>query len=136
MGIYPPIYVADNQRSISEEMIGVDIIETKRIRLSIERFGDRFLNKIFTKNEIAYCEKFQMKYQQYAGRFAVKEAVAKVIQKGPKNFWLDIEIQNDENGAPKLNLSKRLLHCCSGPIEISLSHCQDYAVGMAMTIKT
>jgi holo-[acyl-carrier protein] synthase len=113
-------------------MVGIDIIETKRIKNLIEKYGQKFLKKIFTPNEIAYCERQKLKEQNYAARFAVKEAVAKVIKEGPSNFWQDIEIGKNPNGAPFLILSKRLSKICPQPIEISLSHCDEYAVGIAI----
>ena len=70
---------------------GTDIIEITRIRESIEELGDRFLNKIYTENEIQYCEsKKRQKYQHYAARFAAKEAIFKAISKELENKY-DIE---------------------------------------------
>ena len=110
--------------------IGIDIIEINRIKKAIQRFEKTFLSKIFTEKEQAYCEQFKsLKYEKYAARFAVKEAVAKVIQEGPKHFWTYIEVDKKENGAPTLNLLGPLEN--EGPIQISLSHCKDYAVGIA-----
>ena len=111
-------------------MIGTDIIEIKRIKNAIEKYGDHFLNKIYTSNEQIYCEKFANKYERYAARFAAKEAVAKIIQTGPKNFWLDIEIQHNKFGAPIVNLSKRIHN--NQQIQISLSHCKEYALAVAI----
>ncbi len=112
-------------------MIGIDIIEIKRIKKIIKEHGNRFLQKIFTEKEIKYCEQFNNKYERYAARFAAKEAIAKVIKDGPGNFWLDMEIQNQPNGAPYVILSERLQQIIKKPIEISLSHCHEYAVGVA-----
>ena len=61
---------------------GTDIIEVDRVRTSIENVGEKFLKKVFTDNEIRYCEsKKTQKYQHYAGRFAAKEAVFKAISR-------------------------------------------------------
>ena len=81
---------------------GVDIIEVKRIEESIKKFDIVFLNKIFTENEIEYCEsKKTQKYQSYAARFAGKEAVLKAISDFLQNKfnveWKDIEIINNQN---------------------------------------
>ena len=61
---------------------GTDIVEISRIRDDIEKMGDRFLNRIYTQNEIEYCEsKKSQKYQSYAARFAAKEAIYKALSK-------------------------------------------------------
>ena len=73
---------------------GTDIIEIGRIKDSIEKHGERFLNTIYTLNEIEYCEsKNKQKYQHYAARFAAKEAISKSIGTGIRKFkFKDIEI--------------------------------------------
>ena len=78
---------------------GTDIIEINRIKNSIENTGAKFLNKVFTKKEIEYCEsKNKQKYEHYAGRFAAKEAVFKAVSKILNDkysvTWKDIEILN------------------------------------------
>jgi len=113
-------------------MIGIDIVEIARIQNSIEQFGAVFLNRTFTIAEQAYCEKYKFKYERYAGRFAAKEAIAKVIKKGPKEFWLDIEIVNDEEGSPIVTLSDRLKVIFPHVIEVSISHEKNYAVAVAI----
>ena len=111
---------------------GVDIIEISRIQDSIEKLGDTFLNKVYTKKEIEYCEnKGKNKYQHYAGRFAVKEAVFKAISEGIEDkfsiTWKDIETLNDDNGRPKVEilfLKKKEIE----NVDVSISHCKEYAV--------
>lgn len=111
---------------------GVDIIEIARIQDSIESLGDKFLNKVYTKNEIAYCEsKGKAKYEHYAARFAVKEAAFKAVSEGVKDkfaiTWKDVETLNDENGRPRTEI----LFLKSSKVEnvdVSISHCKDYAV--------
>ena len=88
---------------------GTDIIEIDRVKSSIENIGEMFLEKVFTDNEIRYCEsKKTQKYQHYAGRFAAKEAVFKAISKQLEDkysvCWKDIEIENDSQGRPSVNL--------------------------------
>ena len=69
---------------------GVDIIEVSRIQKSIESLGDKFLNKVYTKKEINYCESTnKMKYQHYAARFAAKEAVFKAISSKNSSIMLE-----------------------------------------------
>ncbi len=123
-----------------EIKVGTDIIEVERIKESIESLGEKFLNRVYTKNEIEYCEKTNsMKFQHYAARFAAKEAVFKAISKLLNNkfdiSWKDIEIINDENGRPYVEL-----YCIEkqkiADIDISLSHIKDYAIAMvAVTIR-
>ena len=110
---------------------GVDIIEIKRIQESIEQLGETFLNKIYTKKEIQYCEsKGKTKYEHYAARFAVKEAAFKALSEGVEDkyqiSWKDVETSNDENGRPEVEIlflnPKNVEN-----VDVSVSHCRDYA---------
>ena len=89
---------------------GVDLVEVDRIQAALEhpRIGRRFRDRVFTENEIAYCEKKKQrgKYQSYAGRFAAKEAVMKALGRGwgAKVRWLDIEIVRAPSGKPDIVL--------------------------------
>ena len=90
---------------------GIDIIEVDRIKKAIEELGDSFLNRIFTEQEILYCNKSNvMKYQHFAARFAVKEAVFKAISEyissREDTLWKDIEVINLESGKPQVNVDK------------------------------
>ena len=108
---------------------GTDIIEIDRIQKSIEKFGERFLNAVYTEKEIEYCEsKKGQKYQHYAARFAAKEAVFKAISNNINALeeWKSIEILTEENGRPKVNLKIEVENLEN--IDISLSHCKQYAV--------
>lgn len=111
---------------------GTDIIEIERIKENVEELGEKFLNRVFTAQEIKYCEsKKGQKYQHYAARFASKEAVFKAISCKLKDkyqiSWKDIEITNDENGKPSLNIIGVNLSELEN-IDISISHCKSYAV--------
>ena len=111
---------------------GIDIIEIDRIKSSIEDLGDKFINRVFTDNEIEYCEsKKKQKYQHYAGRFAAKEAAFKAISKILDDkysvCWKDFEIINDTQERPKLNILNANLEDIES-IDISISHCKTYAV--------
>ena len=115
-----------------EVKCGVDIIEISRIKQSIESLGDKFVNKIYTKNEIKYCEsKGKSKYEHYAARFAVKEAAFKAVSEQVKDkyeiSWKDIETINDQNGRPKTeNLFLNSTNIEN--IDVSISHCKEYAI--------
>jgi len=117
---------------------GTDIIEIERIKESIESLGERFLNKVFTPNEIQYCEsKKAQKYQHYAARFAGKEAVFKAISESLTDKfalgWQDYEILNDESGKPIVKISGIELKEIEN-IDISISHCKQYAMATAVVI--
>ena len=111
---------------------GTDIIEIERIKESVETLKETFINKIYTKKEIEYCESKKIaKYQHYAARFAAKEAIFKAISPILKNkfeiSWQNAEILNDINGKPYIkfiNFETDQLES----IDISLSHCKSYAI--------
>lgn len=111
---------------------GIDIIEVKRIQEAIEKQGEKFLKRVYTTQEISYCDSTgKMRYQHYAARFAAKEAVFKAISSrlpsGIGDVWTSIEIQNNEKHKPVVNLERLNL----GEIEsmdLSLSHIEEYAV--------
>jgi holo-[acyl-carrier protein] synthase len=107
---------------------GVDIIEIPRIRTAVEKWGDRFLTRVFTPEEIAYASKHTLPYQHYAGRFAAKEAVYKAL--GDRTIsWLDITVINAPDGKPVPHVrglsSDRSVH-------LSISHSRYYAVAQAI----
>jgi holo-[acyl-carrier protein] synthase len=85
---------------------GVDLAEVDRIRESIERFGEKFLKRIYTEREIAYVERKANKYERYAARFAAKEAGMKAIGTGWRKGvrWQDFEVVNLPSGRPTLKL--------------------------------
>ncbi|MEW5894778.1 MAG: holo-ACP synthase [Candidatus Omnitrophota bacterium] len=109
--------------------IGIDIVEIKRIRETIERQGEAFLKKIFCDEEIAYAKRSSDPSKHYAARFAAKEAVFKALGSKPYVAWKKIRIINDENGKPCCDyLENDFPH----NIMISLSHTEDYAVANAI----
>ena len=85
---------------------GVDLAEVPRIRASIERFGARFVERIYTAGEIAYVERKANRFERYAARFAAKEAGMKAIGTGWKRgvTWRDFEVANLPSGRPTLRL--------------------------------
>jgi holo-[acyl-carrier protein] synthase len=117
---------------------GVDLAEVPRIQASVERFGERFVKRIFTEREIAYVERKANKYERYAARFAAKEAGMKAIGTGWRRGvrWQDFEVSNLRSGKPTL-----LLHGVAAEfaarlgvknISLSLTHTAQY--GMAHVI--
>ncbi len=117
---------------------GTDIIEIDRIKESIEGLKEKFINKIYTDCEIQYCEsKKNVKYQHYAARFAAKEAIFKALSNILKDKyamdWKDAEILNDKTGKPYIHfINKRFDQIKS--IDISISHCKQYAVANVVVI--
>lgn len=110
---------------------GTDIIEVNRIKKAIEKSNGRFLNKVFTKIEIEYCNsKKTHKYEHFAARFAAKEACFKAISELLENNysigWKDIEIINISNGKPNLVIHKNIDKIQN--IDISLAHSKEYAI--------
>ena len=119
--------------------IGIDIIEISRIKESIDKYGERFLEKIFTVKEIEYCEGKANKYQHYAARFSAKEAVAKALSTGWNNdfSWQNIEVFNEPTGMPYVKLTGKLREFLSDDkeLKISMSHSRDYVTCVAIIYK-
>lgn len=115
--------------------LGIDIIEIERIRKSIEQYGENFLNRIFTKNELEYSLNKKNKFQHLAARFAAKEAITKALSSYNKSFsWKDIEIVNLINGMPTVNLLGKLKDFLGNDkiIHISMSHSDHYVTCVAI----
>jgi holo-[acyl-carrier protein] synthase len=83
---------------------GIDIAEVPRIRQSIERFGDRFLQRVFTDEEIRYCDSKANRFERYAARFAAKEAAMKALGTGWNHGirWRDCEVVRMPGGRPTI----------------------------------
>jgi len=115
--------------------IGIDVVEINRMRELIERWGERFFEKVFTEREIEYASSKADGTQHYAGRFAVKEAVAKALSTGwSSGFrWKDVEVTNDDSGKPSVQLYgnvKNLLK--ESKVFVSISHSENVIVAMAI----
>src|SRR4028118_519629 len=82
--------------------IGVDIVETTRIEHSLERFGERFLHRVFTGGEIEYCQSMKYPARHFAARFAAKEAVSKAFGTGigKSMGWKDVDVHREGSGQP------------------------------------
>jgi holo-[acyl-carrier protein] synthase len=91
--------------------IGIDLVEIARIEEVFARRGDRFRARVFTDDEIIYCERRASKFASYAARFAAKEATMKALGTGWSDGvgWMDIEVVSGPNGAPALQLHRRAL---------------------------
>ena len=125
---------------------GIDIIEVERIKKAIEDLDKNFLERIYTEKEIEYCNKFKMaKYEHFAARFAVKEAVFKAISEyisGREDaLWKNIEVENIDGGKPVINVEKlqeNIKQTANNfklrDIDVSISHIKDYAVASVIAI--
>ncbi len=119
---------------------GIDIVETKRIEDSIKRFGDRFLNRIFTADEIAYAQKMKAPHLHLAARFAAKEAISKAFGTGigHEMGWRDLEIVRQPGGAPRVQLHGAAEAYAKArgvqEIHVSLSHTAEYGAANAVIV--
>ena len=118
--------------------IGNDIIEVNRIRQSIDSYGDKFIEKVFTAEEIKYCKARKVSEIHFAGRFAAKEAIKKAILSLDNQINLplkNIEISRHDSGKPivflQVNTNQYKLK-----IKVSISHTNQYATAIALVIKT
>tara|TARA_Y100001970_G_scaffold132238_1_gene163084 strand:+ start:5906 stop:6307 length:402 start_codon:yes stop_codon:yes gene_type:complete len=116
---------------------GIDIVDIRRIKKTIDRFGDKFKKRCFSSDEILKSEMRKKLVESYAKRYAAKEACAKALGTGLARgvFWRDIEIYNNKYGKPKIKLYnkalkflKKIQHKSNCSIEVSLTDEANYAI--------
>jgi holo-[acyl-carrier protein] synthase len=118
--------------------IGIDLIEVRRIREAIEKYGDRFVKRIYTDVEIEYCSSKKAAALHYAGRFAAKEAAFKALERGWGGdiSWKEIEVVNEPSGAPRLVCYGKALELMErkGIVRsyISISHIEEHATAVVV----
>ena len=119
--------------------VGTDLIETKRIEESIVRYGERFLERVFTQNEIAYCmRKRKNAAESFAARFAAKEAGAKALGTGISHgiTWKELEVLREPSGRPTLHLSGRAAERAERMgvrrVQLSLTHSRELAMAVVI----
>jgi holo-[acyl-carrier protein] synthase len=119
--------------------LGTDLIETKRIQESMDRFGERFLERIFTAGEIAYCSrKKRNAAESFAARFAAKEAGAKALGTGISRgvSWIEFEVKREASGRPSLHLSGRAAELAEAMgvrrVQLSLTHSRELAMAVVV----
>ena len=114
--------------------VGVDIVEIERIEAVLRRHGERFLQRVYTPTEQAYC---RGRVPELAARFAAKEAVSKALGTGLRGIaWQEMEILGDERGKPLVCLHGRAKARAEelglSEFAVSLSHSRDYAVALVV----
>ena len=118
--------------------IGIDIAEPRRLQEAVERYSRRFLERIFTPREIAYCERRRNKWERYAARFAAKEAAFKALGTGWRRGvrWQEAEVVNQTSGKPTLELSGRAREFAARlgvqNISLSLTHSEQFALAQVI----
>lgn len=120
--------------------IGTDIIECLRIGKMIEQHGELFLTRVFTDQEIRYCQNRKRAMEHFAGRWAAKEAILKCLGTGWRRgiSWTDMEIGNDQEGKPQVQLCGMAQEIAQklgiSEIMLSISHCRAYATAFATAV--
>jgi holo-[acyl-carrier protein] synthase len=118
--------------------LGTDLIETRRVQESIDRFGDRFLERIFTAGEIAYCARKKNAAESFAARFAAKEAAAKALGTGISHgvSWKEFEVRREASGRPTMHLSGRAADLAEAMgvrrMQLSLTHSRELALAVVV----
>ncbi|MDE3101979.1 MAG: holo-ACP synthase [Chloroflexota bacterium] len=124
--------------SVTTSEVGIDIIETGRIRGVLEKHQERFLSRVYTDWERRYCRQNVL---HLAGRWAAKEAVSKVLGMGVRGVgWREIEIRRTPLGQPTVTLhgraeERRAALGLDAPLAVSISHIRDLAVAVAVGVR-
>ena len=116
---------------------GIDIAEPKRLEAAARRHGQRFLERVFTPAERAYCERRRNKWERYAARFAAKEAAFKALGTGWRGMrWQDVEVTNQPSGQPTLKLSGQARKLADRlgvqHISVSVSHTPQFVLAQVI----
>jgi holo-[acyl-carrier protein] synthase len=117
---------------------GIDLVEVARIAASIDRFGERFLKRVFTEDEIRYCRSKHNFAERFAARFAAKEAALKAIGTGWRGgvAWVEAEVRREPGGRPTLHYSGRAAEYAARlgvkRASLSLSHTAEHAIAQVI----
>lgn len=120
--------------------IGTDITECLRIARMIERHGELFIGRVYTTEEIKYCQNRKQATQHFAGRWAAKEAILKAIGTGWRRgiSWRDMEVRNEPGGKPVVAVRGGVKDVVEQlgirEIQVSISHCRTHATAFAIAI--
>ncbi len=118
------------------DAVGVDITDVKRISNSLERWGERFVTRIFSNREAEYCRRHRDEALRFAARFAAKEAFIKCVGSARGIQWNEIELVNDRTGKPQFRLSdsirRKLEKRKIRKVHVSITHTADYAAAFVI----
>lgn len=118
--------------------LGADLIEVRRIKKALNRWGDRFLNRVFSPDEVKYCKRKKAPEVCLAARFAAKEAAMKALGTGLSDnvSWKDFEVIRGPRGRPEMRLSGKIeKRMKRGKILITLSHTREHALAVALLVE-
>ena len=121
--------------------LGTDIVEVERIGRMVEQHGDSFVQRIFTPGEVEYCRQRKHSAEPFAGRWAAKEAVMKVLGTGfiQGTHFQEIEVIPEESGRPRIVLHGSTAEFAKqlgiGEVLITISHCREYATATAIGVR-
>jgi holo-[acyl-carrier protein] synthase len=120
--------------------IGTDITECLRIARMIERHGELFIERVYTPEEIKYCQNRKQATQHFTGRWAAKEAILKAIGTGWRKgiSWRDMEIRNEPGGKPTVGIRGGVKDVVEQlgitDIHVTISHCRSHATATAIAV--
>ena len=123
---------------IAEEPALPPYVIVNLLESAVERRGQRFVDRVFTPKEIAYCERFKNKFERYAGRFAAKEAAMKALGTGWRRGvrWVDLEVVREQSGRPTLALAGEAAKIAAGlgvkHISLSITHTEAQALAQVI----
>lgn len=119
--------------------VGIDLVKIERIKEVVEKWGDKFLKRVFTEDEISYCYTKQNPYLSLSVRFAAKEAFVKAIGSEVAVSLTDIEVVNSPNGKPQIKANGKLKEFLEKKkikrAALSLSHEKDYGIACVILEK-
>ena len=118
------------------EAVGVDIADVERIRKALDHWGDRFVDRTFSRRESDYCRKHRDEAVRFAARFAAKEAFVKCMGSARGIPWNEIELINDRSGKPRIELSETIRAKLQARkvrrVHVSVSHTAHHAVAFVV----
>jgi holo-[acyl-carrier protein] synthase len=118
------------------DAVGVDIADVKRMKAALERWGERFVTRIFSSREAEYCRSHRDEALRFAARFAAKEAFIKCMGSARGIRWHEIELLNDRAGKPVFRFSESILKKLEDrkvrKVHVSISHTAEYAVAFVV----
>jgi holo-[acyl-carrier protein] synthase len=115
--------------------VGIDLVSVSRIHAALDRYPERFRDRVFTPAEVQFCETLGDKYPSYAGRFAAKEAFSKALGTGLRGAigWTEIDVMDNERMRPTIKVTGRAEKILAGrKVHLSISHLPDYATAIVV----